>query len=84
MKRQIPSCNRDALTRIFAMRSYTPFLQKPKKKNKEGEENPKTKTRKFIKKPQNKRKKTRLKKNENNNIEFPSNQLQPKLKGFQK
>jgi len=66
------------------MRSYTPFLQKPKNKTKKERKTPKTKTRKFIKKPQNKRKKTRLKKNENNNIEFPSNQLQPKLKGFQK
>jgi len=30
----------DAMTRIFAMRSYTPFYKNPKKKTKEGEEKP--------------------------------------------
>jgi len=40
------------------MRSYTPFLQKPKK-NKEGEENPKTKTRVFKKNPKTKEKRQR-------------------------
>jgi len=63
------------------MRSYTPFLQKPKK-NKEGEENPKTKTRVF--KKNHKTKEKRQRKDEKNNIEFPSNQLHPKLKGFKK
>lgn len=43
MKRQIPSCNRDALTRIFVMRSYTPFLQKQKNKTKKERKTPKQK-----------------------------------------
>jgi len=65
----------DAMTRIFAMRSYTPFYKNPKKQNKKKErKNHKTKKKKERKKE--------IKKNEKNNIEFPLNQLLPKLKGF--
>lgn len=62
MKRQIPSCNRDALTRIFAMRSYTRFLQKPKKKTKKERKTPKQKQEYLEKNHKTKEKKTRLKK----------------------
>lgn len=69
MKRQIPSCNRDALTRIFAMRSYTPFLQKPKKKTKKERKTPKQKQEYSEK--NHKTKEKRQRKKEKNNIEFP-------------
>jgi len=61
---------------------HTLLFYKNQKKNKEGEENPKTKTRVF--KKNHKTKEKRQRKNEKNNIEFPSNQLHPKLKGFKK
>jgi hypothetical protein len=51
-----PILQQDALTRIFAMRSYTPFLQKSKKQNKEGEEKPKTNSEYLERKKQNKTK----------------------------
>jgi len=63
----------DAMTRIFAMRSYTPFYKNPKNK---------TKRRRGKTIKQKKERKKEIKKNEKNNIEFPLNQLLPKLKSF--
>lgn len=47
---------------------HTLLFYKNPKKNKEGEENPKTKTRVFKKKPENKRKKTKKKRKEQHRV----------------